>query len=106
MADGANIPANDCNQESCERLQLSKQLIEKETGRVCRIERIVQQVAIPIVALRIRRRLDKGIRLQEPAQLGVIDAPIHMNDTYFIHHFVPGVTTHRDGAKRGRRRSS
>jgi len=48
---------------------------------------------IAVLALRVVRRLHHRIRTQEPAERGVVDAPVHMDDPEVVEVLVIGIAT-------------
>jgi hypothetical protein len=58
-------------------------------------QRVVEHVGVGVPALRVGRLLDHRVRLQEPPQLRVVDATVHVDDLCAIHHFMAGETARR-----------
>ena len=68
----------------------SEQLFQKMPTRVYGIQWVVVHIAVTVVALRIAHTINSGIGLQEPAQLRVIDTPVHVDDAHLIQHLMAG----------------
>src|SRR6266511_1730128 len=56
----------------------------RETRRVDRPERVIPDVAIPVVALQIARGLNERIRSREPPEERVVDSAVHVNQHQLI----------------------
>ena len=56
---------------------------------------VVEHVGVGVPALCVGRLLDHRVRLQEPPQLWVVDATVHVDDLCAIHHFMAGEAPRR-----------
>ena len=59
-------------------------------------QRVIQHIAVAVQTLAVFRRLHYGVGLQKPAQPGIINPSVHVNDTHRIHLLVTGVSTGGD----------
>lgn len=53
-------------------------------------DRIPEAVHVAVIALHVVRILDIRIRTDEPADEGIVDPPIHMNDADLVDMLVVG----------------
>ncbi len=58
---------------------LSVQFLEKIPARISIAQRIVVDVAVAVEVLRVVRRLDVGVRRDEPPQFRVVDPAVHVD---------------------------
>ena len=56
--------------------------------RVRHRERIIEHVAVGVEALGVGRELKDGIHRQEPSEVRIIDAPVHVDDADVIQHLL------------------
>ena len=68
-----------------------EQLLENIPARVGRIQRVVEHVAVAIMALGVVRELYHGVGLHKAPQRCIIDTPVHVDDAHRIEHLMAGV---------------
>src|SRR5690606_11295072 len=64
---------------------------------VCRVQGVIKRVAVPIVALAVRGRLDIGVSLHKPGKPRIKDPAIHVDQAHVIQHFMAGVAALGNG---------
>src|SRR5690554_1214137 len=65
---------------------------EEETARIGCIERVIPDVAVPIIALGVAGCLDERVGLEEAGQSWIVNPSIHVNQAHFVQLFMAGVT--------------
>ena len=85
-----------------------EQFLEEEPGGVGIAERVVQYIAVAVVALRVAGELNNGIGREKTAQVRVVHPPVHVDEGDAVEHLVAGVAAQGGGAgqlvhRRGRR---
>ena len=63
----------------------------REPGGVCEVQRVVHHIAVAVEILRILGDLDDGVRAEHAAELGVVDAAVHVDEAAVVELFVAGV---------------
>jgi len=60
---------------------------------ICKLQRIVEHIAVAVVVLRVGGVLHKRIGREELGCVGVINPSVHVDEAECRHVFVPGVAS-------------
>ncbi len=63
------------------------------SGGVHQVQRVVDHVAVAVVVLAVQGILDNRVGAQHPAQGGVVDPPVHVDQADGVEMFVAGEAT-------------